>query len=140
MPPKTLLAFIPDLFFAVQVQDTASALGYRVELARDADAFGRELAQGQGLALALVLVDMGAPRTDWESLIRQAHAAGVPVVAFGDHTDLAGRRQALEAGAVTVVANSLVATNLARLLRRYAGRAPVTPAALPRQRGDDENR
>lgn len=113
--PRTLLALIDDLFFSVQVSDTAASLGYEVVVAQTPGEFARHLQETPDL----VLVDMGVKNADWARLIRDARATGRPVVAFGDHTDLEARRVALEAGATAVVANSLVARDLGGLLRKH---------------------
>ena len=121
--PQTLLALIDDLFFSVQVSDTAASLGYEVVVAHTPGDFARHLQETPDL----VLVDMGVKNTDWARLIREAKATDRPVIAFGDHTDLEARQLALNAGATAVVANSVVARDLGGLLRKHG--KPSSPLA-----------
>lgn len=115
---KRILALIEDLFFAVQVRDTASKLGFRTTVVQQEQEFTEQLASSPDL----VLVDTTVGDADWTKLVRAAKAGRRPVVAFGDHRDLEARERALTAGADTFVANAVVATDLAGLLRRHAGK------------------
>jgi DNA-binding response OmpR family regulator len=67
---------------------------------------------------ALVIVNTATTGVDWEAAIREARAAGYPLLAFGSHMDLEARARALEAGAQRVVANSKFASDMPGLVRR----------------------
>ncbi|HEU5181943.1 MAG TPA: MqnA/MqnD/SBP family protein [Candidatus Polarisedimenticolia bacterium] len=58
-----------------------------------------------------------------QALKAAAVTAGVPVVAYGSHMDLAGRDKARAAGADEVLANSQIASDLPGIVRRHAGSA-----------------
>lgn len=112
---RTLLVYVEDLLSGTQVRDTAQRLGYAASTVASLDHLREQLA----VSPHLLLVDVSA-RPDWPALVEAAHAHGTPVVAFGNHMDLSSRDRALEAGVDGVVANSLVATDLAGVMRKYA--------------------
>jgi DNA-binding NtrC family response regulator len=113
-----------DLFFSVKVTDTLKYIGYQTRTVRTAEAFTQALSGG---APAVSLVNTNARGVDWRAGIRASHAAGVPVIAFGSHVDLEIQRQAREAGATSVIANSKLASDLpgvvARALHRGSGQS-----------------
>ena len=111
----TVVVYAEDLLSGLQVRDTAQKLGYS---AKTAEALP-ELIQEIISSPQLLLVDASV-QPDWSWVVGAARAHRVPVVAFGNHTDLVGRERALAAGVDAVVANSLVATDLAGIIRRYA--------------------
>ncbi len=114
---RTVVVYAADLLSSTQVTDTARQLGYSARTASDPDQLIAELDSSPDL----LLVDAAA-RPDWPAIVAAAKPHGTPVVAFGNHTDLAARERALTAGVNGVVANSLVATDLAGILRKYARR------------------
>lgn len=61
-------------------------------------------------------MDLETDRAQWEPLIRAARAAGVPVLAFGSHVDLAARDAAVAAGASRVVAKSKFSMSFPELI------------------------
>ena len=111
---RTVLVYADDLLSGVQVRDTAQKLGYSAKTAAHLHQLSKELASSP----SLLLVDASA-RPDWDAVVEAAREHGIPVVAFGNHMDLAGRERALAAGVHAVVANSLVATDLAGIIRKY---------------------
>lgn len=104
-------AVVNDLFFADRIANALTHLGHQgqvVDLSMDAPT-----ALPPGTNLALVDLEAGEPALE---TIRSASAAGVPVLAFGPHTDLALREAALSAGASKVVAKSKLTASFAELL------------------------
>ncbi len=95
-----------DLMFGVQLQKMARLSGYRAVTVRP----GAVLPQAD-----IMVVDLAA-RGDWQGAIREGHARGIPVVAFGPHMDTEARRLAKQAGAVRVLANSNLARDLPGIL------------------------
>lgn len=129
-----ILALEKDLFFAVKMRDTLRHHEMEVKIARTLAAFEQELASEVEPVPALVIVNISIQGVDWEAAIRQAHARGYPVLAFGSHMDLDARAKALQAGAQRVVANSKFATDMPGLVRRMLN----NPAAVPADESEAE--
>lgn len=122
---SVVLALVPNLFFAGPLRDTAQRLGYRVEFVRDERDFTERL---QGFDPKLLVLDLAASEEDWARLIRAAKvlaAAPMPILAFGNHLDLAARERALAAGADVVVSNARFVTELPRLLEKYVEKRDI---------------
>ncbi|MCC7359130.1 MAG: DUF309 domain-containing protein [Anaerolineales bacterium] len=142
-----IVAFISDLFFSVQVENIAQALGYRVRrVERWNDIEPGDVAQtgqphavlptaplvGQTAVLVtrllewqpvLVIVDLSSttlPWADWVAAIKAGAATRrIPVLGFGPHTDLALREHALDVGCDAVVARSRLVSGLGELIAQY---------------------
>ncbi|HZS01687.1 MAG TPA: hypothetical protein VFE37_23420 [Chloroflexota bacterium] len=121
MGERLVLALVPDLMFATQIEEALERLGYTPCFLADGAAL---LARAQGAPPALVLLDLAARGADVPAVIRALKddpaTGGVPVVAFGPHLDEAARAAAVTAGADAVVANSKLAFDLPGLVTRYA--------------------
>ena len=113
-----ILALEKDLFFAVKMRDTLRHHGIEVKTARTLPAFEQGLTAGDAEKPALVIVNIATQGVDWEAAIRQARAAGYPVLAFGSHMDLEARAKAIQAGAQRVVANSKFTSDMPGLVKR----------------------
>lgn len=149
--PPVIVALISDLFFSVQVENSARALGYRVariergsdlEPADDAPAererpgaFRGEPLSGRGAVLVarliewhpvLIIVDLGStslPWAEWIAAVKAGPATRrIPVLGFGPHTDLELRTKALDVGCDVIVAKSRLVTGLPELIAQYARR------------------
>jgi DNA-binding response OmpR family regulator len=118
-----ILALEKDLFFAVKMRDTLRHHGLDVKVVRTLAAFGQGLTPPGGEKPALVIVNTATAAVDWEAAIRQARAAGYPVLAFGSHMDLEARAKAIEAGAQKVVANSKFTSDMAGLVQGMLAQA-----------------
>jgi DNA-binding NarL/FixJ family response regulator len=127
-----VLAITRDLLFMSKLKTVLQNLppengeswsGY---FARNEADFRQRLAQG---GIEVVLVDTQAIQFDWESLIREAHQAGVPVLAFGSHMQPAPLLKARQAGAYKAVANSAITQKPGELLaaRHSAPGQPPSP-------------
>ena len=146
--PPLVWALISDLFFAVQVQNAARALGYRlrqIEHAADVEpefpdvedpleapvqhseplagrgaAFVAQMAESQP---ALVIVELASRAIPWAAWVAATKASPatrrIPVIAFGPHTDLELRRRALDVGCDAVLAKSRLVTSLPELMSKY---------------------
>jgi DNA-binding response OmpR family regulator len=113
-----ILALEKDLFFAVKMRDTLRHHDMEVKTARSLPIFEQGLQAEGAEKPALVIVDIATQGVDWEAAIRQARAAGYPVLAFGSHMDLEARAKALAAGAQRVVANSKFTSDMPGLVKR----------------------
>lgn len=107
----------PDLFFGMRVRTSLRQLGYVVAIAKDPESF-RALVSDDGDRVVLALVDFNTP-VDWTKL-NNALSAGIPVVAFGPHTDVEGFRAAKAAGAARVVSNGEFSRSLPALAKRHS--------------------
>ncbi len=144
-----ILMLVSDLFFAVQIEAAAKALGYqlaRVERGDDIEpgvsdrapspvgkAFLGEPLTGRGAGFvaqlvewqpALVLVELSSraiPWADWIAAMKSSPSTRrIPVLAFGPHTDIELRAAAVDAGCDAVVAKSRLVTALPDLIEKYA--------------------
>jgi hypothetical protein len=136
--PPLLLGLVSDLFFTVQIENAAKALGYRVQwiesgeslepgltaldprrtaepLAGRGSVFIRRVVEWQP---ALIVADMSStaiPWADWIAALKSSPAARrIPVIAFGPHTNLA------LLGCDAVVAKSRLVSALPELITQYA--------------------
>jgi DNA-binding NarL/FixJ family response regulator len=114
----SILALEKDLFFSVKIRDTLRHHGMEVTTVRTLPAFEQRLNATGAERPALVIVNTATTGVDWEAAIRQAHANGFPVLAFGSHMDLEARARALQAGAQRVVANSKFTSDMPGLVQR----------------------
>ena len=124
-----ILALEKDLFFAVKMRDTLRHHGMEVRTVRTLAAFEQALQGGGDERPALVIVNTATTGVDWEAAIREARAAGYPLLAFGSHMDLEARARALEAGAQRVVANSKFASDMPGLVKRMIGEPESSASA-----------
>jgi NAD(P)H-dependent flavin oxidoreductase YrpB (nitropropane dioxygenase family) len=116
---KTILLFVPNLFFSTQVEETARRMGYNVEsISGDAD-FDAVIAQKHP---ALVLLTFERTGEAWQNLASAARRAGVKILAFGSHMNVAAFKRAKELGCDEVVANSRLSAELPMLLEKWASK------------------
>lgn len=109
-----------DLFFSVKVADTLKHAGYVTRTVRSAEAFAGALAESQP---AVALVHIGVRGLNWHEALTASRQAGVPVVAYGSHVDLAAQEEARALGATSVIANSKLAADLIGVVERALNRA-----------------
>jgi DNA-binding NarL/FixJ family response regulator len=113
---RRIVALVDDLMVRSRIE-AATPADTEVTFPTDSSTFAATLEPPPDL----IVVGMAATRRPWPELLRTARdhpaSCGVPVVAFGPHKDLELRRQALEAGADRVLANSAFLLALPRLLR-----------------------
>ena len=108
---KHALLYIPDIFFAPRIADALKHLGFTTQ---DVNLRG-DLAAVWADA-ALLVVQLQPPRATWQQLIESAHAANLPILAFGQHTQAEVLRAARQAGATKVVPNSELVAELPQLV------------------------
>ena len=112
---KQAAYYVPDLFFSPRIADTLKHLDFAA----------REIAQPDAVAgNALLIVQLDGPRERWLALITAAKVAGVPVLAFGRHTDAETLRAARQAGADKVVPNSQLVTEMPELVAALVKSTP----------------
>jgi DNA-binding NtrC family response regulator len=108
-----------DLFFSVKVTETLKHVGLATRTLRQAEPFAAALRAERPV---VALVNTAARGVDWRAGLVAARAAGVPVIAFGAHVDLATQQEARTLGATTVIPNSKLATDLPGVVARTLGR------------------
>lgn len=126
---KTILALTKDLFFTGKINAAVQNLAdtpdqWQAIIVRNAADFRARLAENN---LTLALVDVTAKLTAPEELIREARATGLPVLAFGAHTEPQGLRRARAAGAYRAVPNSMLVKQFPALLAQAFDAAKAPP-------------
>lgn len=117
MVTTTILAIVTDLMFQSRLQERARALGHTLVVA------GTESALREALATkpSLVILDLHADAIGWRSAAGMAKQSGVPILAFGRHTEAQLLRAAREAGCDRVVARSTLFEELPQLIEQLRG-------------------
>ena len=106
--------------FGVRIGNQLRALGYSVSFARDTVGFA-DLLRNAEPPPVLGIIDMNT-KVDWD-LVRAiaADPARVsPLLAFGPHLDIDGRRAAKAAGVDRLVSNGEFHRDMVSLVGRYA--------------------
>jgi DNA-binding response OmpR family regulator len=138
VPPHALL-LDNDLFFVTKIIDTLKHTGWATTTARRLEDFLRRLGEDRP---ELALVNTAVRGVDWQTAIRAAREAGVPVIAFGSHVDLETQAAARQAGASRVISNSKLAADLpgivARTVRRPGHETPDADASDAAEAENDE--
>lgn len=107
-----ILAIVSDLMFVSRLREVALALGYDFLAADTPD----ELRAGLDRSPALAVVDLHVTGIDWCAAVDTAKAAGVPILAFGRHTEAQLLRDARDAGCDRVVPRSQLVQELPGLI------------------------
>jgi CheY-like chemotaxis protein len=113
----TLIAAIDDLMFQSKLEAQARSLGYDVTIADTTELAGAAL----DAKPELLVLDLHARALDWRAVASTAKERGVPVLAFGRHTEAALLREAREAGCDRVVPRSQFVEEMAELIEELAG-------------------
>ncbi len=114
---RTILAVISELMFQSRVREQAAALGYDVRVADTPAALSEALAVGA----ELVVVDLHVSGIGWREAAAAAKERGVPVLAFGRHTEASLLRDARQAGCDRVVPRSQLVEELNVILSPSRG-------------------
>jgi DNA-binding NarL/FixJ family response regulator len=104
-------AVVTDLFFADRIGNALKQLGHEAEVTDIS--LGAAPALPPGVNLIIIDLEAGEPAF---ATITMARDAGLPVLAFGPHTESALREAALAAGATRVVPKSKLTTSFAELV------------------------
>ena len=118
MPKPSVLAYVPDLMFAVRVRDVLEQSGYLPLMVDSLSQAETELFT----ELALVIVDLRGSVEAMTSFVQAVKATDpmLPVLAFGSHVDVARQQAARDAGCDRVVANSKFSSDLPLLIQAMA--------------------
>src|SRR5262245_17479997 len=108
----TVLAVVPDLYFATRIAATAKAAGVELALVTAPQALARATEPG----VSLVMVELqGKSAVELVCELKRARPA-LPVMGFGPHVEAALLRDARSAGADAVLPRSQFVARLAGLL------------------------
>ena len=115
-----------DLIFGSRIRNALRSLGLGAAFAADTAKFAH-LVRSSGPALVLGVIDMNGG-VDWQAVreLKDDPTVDVPLIAFGPHVDVAGRRAAKAAGIDRLLSNGEFHRDTLGLLRRYARRIPPT--------------
>jgi hypothetical protein len=114
--------FARDLFFGVRLAEGLARLHCT------ARPITGVTAGNLGATAALAIVDLSALNAEWQPVIEAAHAAGVPVLAFGSHMDQERWQLARALGATRIVANSQLVERFPEHVQRTIQAKNVTPS------------
>ena len=127
---RSIVCIVPDLFFAVKIENLAHEHGLAVHQPRDLAAFKSALSDA-----ALVLIDAGTQHLPWAEWVAAAKSEPltqtVPILAFGAHVDTALRSRALSAGADRYLARSSFVEGLPEIMARAARDVQDDPCDEP---------
>ncbi len=115
----TIVAVVNDLLFQSRLEQQAQRMGYAFVVADDA----LRLDAAISLGAALVIVDLHVSGLDWRAAVAAAKERGVPVLAFGRHTEAQLLRDARDAGCDRVVPRSQLVEELPELVQSLALRS-----------------
>lgn len=120
LPAIEVVVLNRDLFFGVQIGNVLRGLGYRVTFMSETAAFAAHLRSARP-APVLGIIDMSAG-VNWGELgaMIADPTVATPVLAFGSHLDVEGRRAAKRAGVTRLVSNGEFHRDMVKLVRRYA--------------------
>lgn len=115
----SIVCIVPDLFFAVKIENLARRQGVAVVAPQDEPSFKSMLADA-----SLALIDSAAQHLPWLEWVtaakRDPATRHVPILAFGSHVDRAMRERALAAGVDRYLARSNFVDGLPEIIARAA--------------------
>lgn len=113
-----IIAVTEDLLFSSNIETALTREDHEVHVVEDFPSLERGLLKG-GVQLVLLDLHSGA---EAGAVVMMCRPMGVPVLAFGRHTEAALLRQAREVGCAEVVARSTFVEEMAQLVARNSGR------------------
>lgn len=116
----TIVVLNRDLMFGVRIANQLRAAGYTVSFAQKTSEFVSRVRLAEPRAV-LGVVDMNTP-VEWpliQALVLDT-ANATPLLGFGPHLDVQGRRAAKAAGVSRIVTNGEFHQDTVGFVRRYA--------------------
>lgn len=113
-----------DLLFVSKIREPLKSAGQPCIVAKSAGDVQAYLLQTP--LPAAIVIRFGIDGVDWQQIIKDAHTAGVPVLAYGSHVDVAAQQAARAAGATRVIANSKLAGNVLGQIQQTIDRIAST--------------
>ncbi len=131
---RSIVCIVPDVFFAVKIENLARRHGVAVVAPHDLPSFKSMLAEA-----SLALIDCGANDLPWADWVAAAKAdpatQPTPILAFGSHTDRALRERALQAGVDRHLSRSNFVDGLPEIIARAARDVTSEPCGEPLPEG-----
>jgi len=119
-----LLLFNRDLMAGIAITNAAKAHGLQVTRISTESDLAHQLDQ-DAATIALVVLDMNAA-IDWDivaTLIEEGDDLP-PIIGFGPHVDVEGRRSAKSAGLTRIYSNGDFHRSMGEIIARHAGTDP----------------
>lgn len=130
-----LVMIVPNVMFAVRIEDAARSAGAAVLSPIDQVAFLTALRDGA----RLVIIDSSAQNVSWMEWVRAAKddpsTDAVPILAFGSHQDIELRNRALGAGVDRYMARSNFSDGLIEIVAAAVREATDDPCNEPLPEG-----
>jgi hypothetical protein len=124
-----VVALVKDLFFSVKLGNELRGHGYEPRFVKTVGEFRTRLEEDEPV---LGIIDIDAV-SDWEQIANLAAnttLATIPLLAFGPHKDIEGRRAAKAAGIARILSNSQFHAEAPLYVQRYARRSIQPPPGL----------
>jgi hypothetical protein len=118
---KFVIAVVADLIFSSKIEATLGRDGFLVRTVEDLEGLRQELAANPAAQIVILDLHAGVGADDVTALTRPL---GLPVLAFGRHTDAALLRAAREAGCSAAVPRSTFVEEMAALAESMTGPHP----------------
>jgi hypothetical protein len=121
--PTRAVVLNRDLLFGSRIRSALTSLGLGACFTADAAQFVDALRE-QPETLAIGIIDMNGA-VSWSVIqeeLARPNADRVPMLAFGPHVDIEGRRAAKAAGVTRIVSNGQFHGDMAGLIERYRRR------------------
>ncbi len=118
MAGHAILAYVPDLMFAVHLREAAAKSQNTVSIVETRGDFETRLPE---VHPALAVLDLTASGSATAALVTLAGQYDCRVIAYGPHVQKTLLAQAREAGCVAVYAKSVFKMETAKILRKWLG-------------------
>jgi hypothetical protein len=116
----TIVVLNRDLMFGVRIGNQLRALGYNVVFTPDTAAFREHLRDTRAnVCLGILDMNAGVAWNQISDLVAEL-TTEIPLLAFGPHVDVNGRRAAKAAGVTRIVSNGEFHRDMVKLVDRYA--------------------
>jgi hypothetical protein len=120
--PLIVVALVKDLFFSVKLGNEVRRAGFEPRIVKTQSDFS-DAVRADNVALGIIDLSVKVDWTNWQP-------PGVPVIAFGPHKDIEGRRAAKAAGIARILSNSQFHAEAPLYVQRYARRSIQPPPGL----------
>lgn len=123
-PNQRILLLNRDLMSGVAIANAAGQLGFQVErISTEQELTDRLTASPELYALAIL--DMNQP-IDFEPISALIDTGNdlPPIIGFGPHVDIEGRKSAKQAGLTRILSNGEFKRDMGSFISRYARRSP----------------
>lgn len=119
-PDRRILLLNHDLMSGVAIANAAKSQGFAVDRAGSVDELVQRL-RTAAVRYDLVVLDMNLS-IEFETLAELIAGSSVlpPIIGFGPHVDIEGRRAAKQAGLTRIYANSEFHRDMGSIITRYA--------------------